>query len=58
VPWNTPYVIDANNTDHHPLVAQVAVPEFPLKETLSLIVILSSIAVVFGKKRIIKKTHI
>jgi parallel beta-helix repeat protein len=26
---NTPYFIDSNNTDYHPLLRQVAVPEFP-----------------------------
>jgi parallel beta-helix repeat protein len=27
--WDTPYVIDANNTDHYPLVNQYVIPEFP-----------------------------
>jgi nitrous oxidase accessory protein NosD len=26
---NTPYIIDANNIDHYPLMKSVAIPEFP-----------------------------
>jgi parallel beta-helix repeat protein len=50
--WLTPYVIDANNTDHHPLMDPAAVPEF----TQSIIVFLFMGAtlvasVVYKKKR-------
>jgi hypothetical protein len=27
--WNTPYVIDTNNTDFYPLMTPYVIPEFP-----------------------------
>jgi len=49
---NTPYVIDANNTDYYPLtVPIVVVPEFPSFLILALFMIATLITVAFYKKR-------
>ena len=51
--WNTPYVIDANNTDYYPLLNQVAVvPEFQPFLLLPLFMIITLLgAIAFKKKR-------
>jgi hypothetical protein len=50
--WNTPYVIDANNTDYYPLVAPYAVvPEFPSSLILPLFLIATLLAVIICKKK-------
>ena len=49
--WDHPYVIDANNIDNYPIVT-----EFPSSVILLLLMSLSTIAVVFAKKKAFKKT--
>lgn len=49
---DTPYIIDANNTDHYPLMAQYAIPEFPAFLFLPLFMIATLLAALsFRKKR-------
>jgi len=49
--WNTPYVIDANNTDYYPLTVPIAiVPEFPSYLVLSLFMVATLVAVIVCKK--------
>jgi parallel beta-helix repeat protein len=53
--WNTPYAIDANNTDHYPLtVPIVVVPEFPPFIILPLFFIATLLTVIIYKKKSIK----
>jgi|SRR5271157_440436 len=49
--WNTPYVIDANNTDYYPLTVQYAIPEFPSFLTLSLFFMATLPGVIIYKKK-------
>jgi parallel beta-helix repeat protein len=50
--WNTPYVIDTNNTDHYPLMNQVTVPEFQPYMLLPLFVTVTLIgALILRRKR-------
>jgi len=49
--WNTPYVIDANNTDHHPLVNQTIIPELPSFLIMPLMVMATLLAVIIYKKK-------
>jgi parallel beta-helix repeat protein len=50
--WNTPYVIDANNTDYYPLTVPYAVvPEFPSFLILPLFLIATLLAVLIYKKK-------
>jgi parallel beta-helix repeat protein len=51
--WNTPYVIDTNNTDHHPLMAQYVfvIPEFPSFLILPLMTMATLLAVIIYKKK-------
>jgi nitrous oxidase accessory protein NosD len=50
--WNTPYVIDANNTDHYPLTVPIAVvPEFPSVQASMLFMLLTLLAVIVYKKK-------
>jgi hypothetical protein len=50
--WNTPYVIDANNTDYYPLTVQYAViPEFPSFLILPLFMIATLLALIIYKKK-------
>jgi parallel beta-helix repeat protein len=50
--WNTPYVIDANNTDNYPLMVPYAiVPEFPSSLVLSLFMIATLLAVIVYRKK-------
>jgi hypothetical protein len=49
--WNTPYVIDANNTDNHPLVNQPVIPEFPSYLILPFFIMATMLtAIVYGRK--------
>lgn len=48
---DTPYVIDANNTDHYPLMVPAVIPEFPSFIVLPLFMIASSLAVIVYKRR-------
>lgn len=49
--WNTPYVIDANNTDHYPLMVQYAIPEFPSFLILPLFFMTTLFLAILCKKR-------
>jgi parallel beta-helix repeat protein len=50
--WNTPYVIDANNTDYYPLAFPIAVvPEFPSFLILPLFLIATLLAVIVYRKK-------
>jgi len=49
--WNLPYVIDANNTDHYPLMSQVAVPELQPFMLLPLFMTITLIGATVFKKR-------
>jgi hypothetical protein len=44
--WDTPYEIDANNTDNYPLVNQYVIPEFPIFFILPLFMLAISLAVI------------
>jgi parallel beta-helix repeat protein len=48
--WDGPYTIDANNTDHYPIV-----PEYPSTIILSLFMVLSIIVAVSTRKKVLKK---
>jgi parallel beta-helix repeat protein len=43
---DTPYIIDANNTDHYPLITLYIIPEFPLFLILPLFFIATLLAVI------------
>ncbi len=47
---DTPYVIDANNTDHYPIMVQYAIPEFPSFLIPPLFVIFTFFAVAAKRK--------
>jgi len=49
--WNTPYVIDANNIDHYPLMTQNTIPEFSTLIFLPFFMIATLIAIIFQKKK-------
>jgi parallel beta-helix repeat protein len=49
--WNTPYILDENNQDNHPLVNKI--PEFPLCIFLPLFII-STLLILICKKRLSK----
>jgi hypothetical protein len=49
--WNTPYVIDTNNTDHRPLVAPYAIPEFPSILILPLFMLATLFAAIVWSKK-------
>jgi len=50
--WNTPYVIDANNTDYYPLMAPYStIPEFSSFLILPLFLIATLLAVIIYKKK-------
>lgn len=56
--WNTPYVIDANNTDYYPLAVPYAVvPEFPSFLVLPLFLIATLLAVIICKKKAVKTSQ-
>lgn len=49
--WNTPYVIDANNADHHPLINQNTLPELPSSYLLlACILACSAVIITFHRK--------
>jgi parallel beta-helix repeat protein len=48
---DTPYIIDANNTDHYPLMTQHVVPEFSLFLILPLFMTVTLLVVVILKKK-------
>lgn len=49
--WNTPYVIDANNTDHYPLMNQPIIPESPSYLVLSIMMIATLLAVAIYRRK-------
>ena len=52
---DTAYIIDANNTDRYPLMAQYAIPEFPAFLFLPLFMIATLLAIVIYKRRILTR---
>jgi parallel beta-helix repeat protein len=48
---DTPYIIDANNIDHYPLMAQYVIPEFPSFLILPLFFTLTLLAVIVYKRK-------
>ena len=48
--WNTPYVIDTNNTDHYPLTTQY-VPEFPSIPFLPLFMAATLLAIILYRRK-------
>ena len=52
---DTPYIIDANNTDHYPLMVQYVIPEFPTFLVLPLFMIATLLAIVVYKRRILSR---
>ena len=55
--WNTPYVIDANNTDYYPLTVQYVIPEFPSFLILPLFLIATILTVIIYKKKGVKTSQ-
>jgi parallel beta-helix repeat protein len=55
--WNTPYVIDANNTDYYPLTVQYVIPEFPSFLILPFIMMATLLAVIIYKKKGVKTSQ-
>jgi parallel beta-helix repeat protein len=54
--WNTPYVIDTNNTDYYPLmVAYGVIPEFPSIQTTMFFMLLTLLTVIIYKKKDVKR---
>jgi parallel beta-helix repeat protein len=49
---DTPYIIDANNTDHYPLMTPYIIPEFPSSLILALFMMATLLAVTFYKRKI------
>jgi hypothetical protein len=53
--WNTPYVIDTNNTDHYPLTGPlVVIPEFPSIQTTMFFILLTLLTIIIYKKKGVK----
>jgi parallel beta-helix repeat protein len=48
---NTPYVINANNTDHYPLMLPYTIPEFPSILILPLFLTATILAIIIYKKK-------
>jgi len=48
---DTPYIIDANNTDHYPLMLQYVIPEFPTFLVVPLFMIATLLAIIVYKRR-------
>ena len=48
---DTPYVIDANNTDHYPLMVPYIIPEFPSFLILPLFFVATLLAVIVHRKK-------
>jgi parallel beta-helix repeat protein len=55
--WNTPYVIDANNTDHYPLVVQYVIPEFPSIQATMFFILLTLLTVTIYKRKGVKTSQ-
>jgi parallel beta-helix repeat protein len=51
---DNPYIIDANNTDHYPLVNQYVIPEFPSFLVLPLFIVATLLPVIVHRKSGIK----
>jgi parallel beta-helix repeat protein len=49
---DTPYTIDANNTDRNPLTKPFAIPEFPQWIILSLLPLIITLAIIIKKKKL------
>ena len=49
---DTPYIINSNNQDNHPIVEAVVIPEFPSLELLVVLIALSSVFALFYQKRL------
>jgi len=49
--WNTSYVLDANNTDHYPLMNQHIIPEFPSTLILPLFMTATLLALTIYKRK-------
>jgi parallel beta-helix repeat protein len=54
---DTPYIIDANNTDNYPLMTQYVIPEFPSFLILPLFMIATLLAVMVYKKKGVKTSQ-
>ena len=52
---DTPYIIDANNIDHYPLMAQYVIPEFSSFLVAPLFMIATLLAIVIYKRRILTR---
>jgi parallel beta-helix repeat protein len=52
---DTPYVIDANNIDHYPLMNQIVVPEFQPLMLLLLFMLMTLLGIVIVKERSAKR---
>jgi hypothetical protein len=50
--WDTPYVIDSNNTDQYPIKDPIMIPEFPSVLVLPLLVMTTLLAVATHKKSV------
>jgi parallel beta-helix repeat protein len=55
--WNTPYVIDTNNTDYHPLTVQYVIPEFPSLQATMLFMMATLLAVIIYKKKAVNTSQ-
>ena len=51
---DTPYIIDANNTDHYPLMTQYIIPEFPSFLVLPLFMLTATLAVIVWERKRLK----
>jgi hypothetical protein len=49
--WNTPYVIDTNNTDYYPLIVPIVIPEFPSIQATMLFMLSTLLTVIIYKKK-------
>jgi nitrous oxidase accessory protein NosD len=54
---DTPYIIDANNTDHYPLMVRYVIPEFPSIQATMFFMLLTLLAVVIYKKKGVKRSQ-
>jgi parallel beta-helix repeat protein len=55
--WNTPYVIDTNNTDHYPLMVPIVIPEFPSIQATMFFMLLTLLTVIIYKKKGVKTSQ-
>jgi len=55
--WNTPYVIDTNNTDYYPLMVQYVIPEFPSIQATMFFILLTLLTVIIHKKKDVKTSQ-